>query len=199
MSTTDNPWIALAATPDLPIARAPVDRIIKNIAEVREIPVPYKPLSEEEIIFWAQQLEGAKGILLRSGYITAQFLKYLPDVKIVAVHGAGIDPVDLQACTERKVYVTNTPGANADAVTEITIGLMLSLVRKIPESTYQVKQNLAWDDARHTGTELKGKTLGLLGLGEIGRRVAIIARACSDIKSLFCANLIKDTDLAPLF
>lgn len=177
MSTTDKPWIALAATPDLPIARAPVDRIIKNIAEVREIPVPYKPLSEKEIIFWAQQLEGAKGILLRSGYITAQFLRYLPDVKIVAVHGAGIDPVDLQACTERKVYVTNTPGANADAVTEITIGLMLSLVRKIPESTYQVKQNLAWDDARHTGTELKGKTLGLLGLGEIGRRVAIIARA----------------------
>ena len=53
MSTTDKPWIALAATPDLPIARAPVDRIIKNIAEVREIPVPYKPLSEKEIIFWA--------------------------------------------------------------------------------------------------------------------------------------------------
>ena len=83
MSTTDKPWIALAATHDLPIARAPVDRMTKNIAEVREIPVPYKPLSEKEIIFWAQQLEGAKGILLRSGYITAQFLRYLPDVKIV--------------------------------------------------------------------------------------------------------------------
>lgn len=177
MSPNDNPWIALAATPDLPIARTSVNRVVKDIAEIREIHVPYRPLSEKEIIFWAGQLKGAKGILLRSGYITAQFLKYLPDLKIVAVHGAGIDPVDLQACTEHEVYVTNTPGANADAVTEITIGLMLSLARKIPESAYQVKQNLAWDDARHTGSELKGKTLGLLGLGEIGRRVAIIAKA----------------------
>ena len=153
MSPNDNPWIALAATPDLPIARTAVNRVVKDIAEVREIHVPYKPLSEKEVIFWAEQLEGAKGILLRSGYITAQFLKYLPDLKIVAVHGAGIDPVDLQACSEHEIYVTNTPGANADAVTEITIGLMLSLARKIPESAYQVKQNLAWDDARHTGSE----------------------------------------------
>ena len=177
MAQTKKPWIALAATNDLPIARSPVDHLVKGIAEIREIQLPYKTLSTEDIIFWTQQLQGAEGILLRSGYITEEFLEYLPNMKIIAVHGTGVDPVDLNACTERKIYVTNTPGANADAVTEITIGLMLSLARQIPTSAFQVKQNLAWDTARHTGSELKGKTLGLLGLGEIGTRVAVIAKA----------------------
>ncbi|MBT7732419.1 MAG: hypothetical protein HN701_11965, partial [Rhodospirillaceae bacterium] len=177
MTQNEKPWIALAATNDLPIARPPVDHVVKDIADIREIQLPYKTLSTEDIIFWAQQLQGAEGILLRSGYITGEFLEYLPNIKVIAVHGTGVDPVDLNACTERKVYVTNTPGANADAVTEITIGLMLSLARQIPTSALQVKQNLAWDTARHTGSELKGKTLGLLGLGEIGKRVAVIAEA----------------------
>ena len=53
MSLNDNPWIALAATPDLPIARTAVNRVVEDIAEVREIHVPYKPLSEREVIFWA--------------------------------------------------------------------------------------------------------------------------------------------------
>ena len=177
MTQNEKPWIALAATNDLPIARPPVNYVVKDIADIREIQLPYKTLSTEDIIFWAQQLQGAEGILLRSGYITGEFLEYLPNIKVIAVHGTGVDPVDLNACTERKVYVTNTPGANADAVTEITIGLMLSLARQIPTSALQVKQNLAWDTARHTGSELKGKTLGLLGLGEIGKRVAVIAKA----------------------
>jgi len=177
MTQNEKPWIALAATNDLPIARPPVNHVVKDIADIREIQLPYKTLSTEDIIFWAQQLQGAEGILLRSGYITGEFLEYLPNIKVIAVHGTGVDPVDLNACTERKVYVTNTPGANADAVTEITIGLMLSLARQIPTSALQVKQKLAWDTARHTGSELKGKTLGLLGLGEIGKRVAVIAKA----------------------
>ncbi|MDG1274264.1 MAG: NAD(P)-dependent oxidoreductase [Alphaproteobacteria bacterium] len=177
MTQNEKPWIALAATNDLPIARPPVNHVVKDIADIREIQLPYKTLSTEDIIFWAQQLQGAEGILLRSGYITGEFLEYLPNIKVIAVHGTGVDPVDINACTERKVYVTNTPGANADAVTEITIGLMLSLARQIPTSALQVKQNLAWDTARHTGSELKGKTLGLLGLGEIGKRVAVIAKA----------------------
>ena len=77
----------------------------------------------------------------------------------------------------RGVWVTNTPGANADAVAEITIGLMLSMARQIPKATNKVTTEKAWDSARHIGTELKDKTLGLLGLGQIGQRVAKIAKA----------------------
>ncbi len=171
------PWIALTATEELPIFREPMDVAAKGLAEVKEIPMPYKPLTDSEIGYWSNQLAGAAAILLRSGYITEALLHNLKDLKIVAVHGSGVDPVDVDACTGRGIYVTNTPGANADAVAEITLGLMLSLARNIPSAVEKVKSDLAWDDARYLGTELKNKTLGLLGLGQIGGRVSKIAIA----------------------
>ena len=177
MSMTAAPWIALAATDDLPILEAPVVTAAEGIAEVRSVALPYKPLSPAEETHWAEQLQGAGAILLRSGYITGSLLDRLPDLKVVAVHGAGVDPVDVAACTERGVLVTNTPGANADAVTEITIGLMLALIRRIPEAAHRVKSERAWDSARHTGGERKGRVLGLVGFGQIGQRIGSIARA----------------------
>ena len=170
-------WIALAATADLPILEAPVIAAAGAAFEVRNVALPYKLLSSEEEAHWARQFQGAGGMLLRSGYVTASLLDRLPDLKIVAVHGAGVDPVDVAACTERGVLVTNTPGANADAVTEITLGLMLSLLRQIPDAAHKVKVDRTWDSARHTGGELRGRVLGLIGLGQIGQRVAMIAKA----------------------
>ena len=93
-------------------------RAAAGIADVRTVALPYKPLTGEEEAHFAAELEGAGGILLRSGYLTATLLARLPALKVVAVHGAGVDPVDVPACTARGVVVTNTPGANADAVAE---------------------------------------------------------------------------------
>jgi D-3-phosphoglycerate dehydrogenase len=177
MSSASTPWIALAANEQLPILEDPVLKAAGDAFEVRGVALPYKPLSAEEEAHWAGALEGAGAILLRSGYITASLLDRLPDLKVIAVHGAGVDPVDVAACTERGVLVTNTPGANADAVTEITFGLMLALLRRIPEAAHKAKAEKAWDSARHTGGELKGRVLGLIGLGQIGQRVARIADA----------------------
>jgi D-3-phosphoglycerate dehydrogenase / 2-oxoglutarate reductase len=177
MNTPTPPWIALAGTADLPILEQPVIDAATGTFEVRGVALPYKPLSGDEEAHWAEQFKGAGAILLRSGYITGSLLDRLPDLKVVAVHGAGVDPVDVPACTERGVLVTNTPGANADAVTEITLGLMLSLMRRIPEAAHKVMAERAWDSARHTGGELKGRVLGLIGLGQIGQRVAAIANA----------------------
>ena len=177
MSTTSTSWIALAATPELPIVEAPVTDAARGAFEVRGVALPYKPLCPDEEVHWAGQFQGAGAILLRSGYITASLLDRLPDLKVIAVHGAGVDPVDVAACTERGVLVTNTPGANADAVTEITFGLMLALLRRIPDAAHKAKAEKAWDSARHTGGELKGRVLGLIGLGQIGQRVAAIATA----------------------
>lgn len=177
MNAVPTPWIALAATDQLPILEDPVTLAAGDTYEVRGVALPYKPLSADEEAHWAGQLEGAGAILLRSGYITASLLDKLPDLKVIAVHGAGVDPVDVAACTERGVLVTNTPGANADAVTEITFGLMLALLRQIPDAAHKAKAEKAWDSARHTGGELKGRTLGLIGLGQIGQRVARIATA----------------------
>jgi D-3-phosphoglycerate dehydrogenase / 2-oxoglutarate reductase len=177
MTDTPTGWVALAETAALPIAGAPVTAALGDIAAVRSVALPYKPLTPAEEETFTAELRGAAAILLRSGYVTASLLDRLPDLRVIAVHGAGVDPVDVAACTERGVLVTNTPGANADAVAEITIALILSLLRRIPEAAHRAMAERAWDAARHTGGELKGRTLGLVGFGQIGRRVATIANA----------------------
>lgn len=170
------PWVALTGIADLPIAEPPARKALDGVAEARVIGLPYKPLNADEEAHWAGELQGAVGILLRSGYITASLLDRLPDLKIVAVHGAGVDPVDIETCTARGVQVTNAPGANANAVAELVFGLMLAHVRQIPASAHKAMAEKAWDAARHTGGELRGRTLGLVGFGQIGKRVALIAQ-----------------------
>lgn len=174
---TSNPWVALAVNPDLPISEAPVKKALSGISTFRAVEVPYKKLSEVEEQQIASQLQGAGGLLLRSGYVTASLLDLLPDLKVIGVHGTGYDPVDIEACTQRGVTVTNTPGANADAVAELSFGLMISLLRQIPQSAERAMRNKLWDEARFTGGELHNKTLGLIGFGQIGQRVSRIANA----------------------
>lgn len=170
-------WVAVTATDDFPVAMGPVRRALRGIAKIRVVPLPFSPLSDSEEKEYARQLAGIDGILLRPGYITASLLDRISRLRVVAVHGAGVDQVDVPACTERGILVTNAPGANADSVAELTIGLMLSLARRIPEASGQVRQNRVWGEARHTGSELKGKTLGLVGIGQIGERVCRIAKS----------------------
>ena len=148
-----------------------------GVAPVRAVALPFRPLTEEEEVLFAEKLNGAEGILLRPGYITASLLDLLPDLRVVAVHGAGVDQVDVAACTQRGVLVTNTPGANANAVAELTLGLILSLARRIPQAASRVGAERVWGEARHTGVELKGKTLGLIGIGQVGSRLTKMALA----------------------
>jgi D-3-phosphoglycerate dehydrogenase len=171
------PWVAVTATDDFPVSMQPVEAALKGIAPIRTVPLPYSPLTPEQEIPFAEMLQGAVGMLLRPGYITPTLLDRLPDLKVVAVHGAGVDQVNVAACTERGVLVTNAPGANADAVAEMTFGMMIGLARRIPAAAERVHKERVWGEARHTGTELKGKTLGLVGMGQIGTRVARIANA----------------------
>ncbi len=153
----------------------PVKRAMADVAPVRVVALPFRPLDEEEEAAFARKLRGAEGILLRPGYITDSLLDLLPELRVVAVHGAGVDQVDVGACTERGVLVTNTPGANANAVAELTLGLILSLARQIPRAAAMVGQERVWGEARHTGMELKGKTLGLIGIGQVGSRLTKMA------------------------
>ena len=174
---TTKKWVAVTATDDFPVNLKPVREVLKGVAPMRTVALPFSPLAPAQEKKYANQLQGAEGILLRPGYITPSLLDLLPDLRVVAVHGAGVDQVDVEACTERGVLVTNAPGANADAVAELAMGLMLSLLRRIPQSAERVRRERVWGEARHTGGELKGKTLGLVGFGQIGSRVTRIARA----------------------
>ena len=100
-------------------------------------------------------------------------LAHAPKLRLISILGTGTDNVDLAAAQRRGIVVTNTPAVGAPSVAELTIGLMLAVVRAIPVSDARVRQGV-WQHVE--GPELFGKTLGLLGLGAIGSRVARIGR-----------------------
>jgi phosphoglycerate dehydrogenase-like enzyme len=104
--------------------------------------------------------------------LDAEALEHAPKLRLISILGTGTDNVDLVAAKSRGVTVTNTPGVGAPSVAELTIALILAVTRAIPLSDSRLRQGV-WQHVE--GPELEGKTLGLLGLGAIGSRVARIA------------------------
>jgi D-3-phosphoglycerate dehydrogenase len=130
-----------------------------------------RPLMEEEMVELIGDVDGA---ILGLDYVTARVIEAGTRLKVISRHGVGVDNIDLEAATSRGVVVTNTPGANTLAVAELTITLMLSLARRIPFHDRIVKQG-GW--TRISGIEMTGRTLGIVGIGSIGREVARLAVA----------------------
>ena len=121
-------------------------------------------------------IDGYDGILIRSATkLTADILENCSNLKVIGRAGVGVDNVDLDVATKNKILVMNTPLGNLEATAELTIGLMFSLYRHIHlanSTTHEGK----WEKAKFMGTELKGKTLGIVGFGNIGQRVAEISK-----------------------
>ncbi len=105
-----------------------------------------------------------------------EVLAKAPKLKVIGRAGVGVDNVDLKAATAAGVLVMNTPGGNAVSVAEHTLGLMLAMARSIPQANASTKGG-KWEKKKFLGTELRGKTLGVMGLGSIGREVVKRARA----------------------
>ncbi|MCA0963026.1 phosphoglycerate dehydrogenase [Salipiger bermudensis] len=105
--------------------------------------------------------------------VTPETLAQGGRLRAVVKHGVGVDNIDIPACTGAGLPVCNTPAANADAVAELAVGLMFSMARWIPQGHASVTAG-GWD--RRIGTQLGGKTLGIVGLGNIGKRLAKLAR-----------------------
>jgi D-3-phosphoglycerate dehydrogenase len=104
--------------------------------------------------------------------ITAELMDAAPNLKIIAMAGAGVDHIDVAAATKRGILVTNVPGTNNQAVAELAIGFVFALSRNIASADKEVKAG-SWP--RITGQEVKGKTLGIVGMGQIGKEVAKMA------------------------
>ena len=118
----------------------------------------------------------ADALLVRSAVkVNAALLKKAPKLRVVGRAGVGVDNVDLAAATSAGVLVMNTPGGNAVSVAEHTLGLMLAMARSIPQATASTKAG-KWEKKKFMGTELRGKVLGVVGLGSIGREVVKRAR-----------------------
>jgi D-3-phosphoglycerate dehydrogenase / 2-oxoglutarate reductase len=125
----------------------------------------------------AADLADAEALMVRSGTkVTAELLAAAPHLQIVARAGTGVDNVDVDAASARGILVVNAPGANSISVAEHTCALMLALARSVPAADRAMKDG-KWDRKRFLGNELRGKTLGIAGLGRIGQEVAQRARA----------------------
>src|SRR5438093_3635934 len=125
----------------------------------------------------AGQLESADALIVRSAVqVTAELLAKARKLRVIGRAGVGVDNIDLDAATRQGIAVMNTPGANAIAVAEHTLAMMLAMARPIGRAN-ELMHAGKWEKKSLQGTELRGKTLGIVGLGRIGMEVARRARA----------------------
>src|SRR5512133_285923 len=125
----------------------------------------------------ADELRSADALLVRSAVqVDSALLEHADKLRVIGRAGVGVDNIDLDAATSKGIAVMNTPGANAVAVAEHTLGLMLTMARQISRANELMHQG-KWEKKSLQGTELRGKTLGVLGLGRIGAEVAKRAQA----------------------
>jgi len=157
--------VLITATSFSEITREPEERL--SAAGYEIIHNPYgRPMTAEQL---APLLEGIDGCAAGVDDFSASAFARADHLKVLARHGAGIDQVDLEECTRRGIVVANLPGANADAVADMTLALMLAVARHIPEGDRTTK---AGEWVNTYGVDLHQATVALLGLGRIGKGVA---------------------------
>jgi D-3-phosphoglycerate dehydrogenase / 2-oxoglutarate reductase len=122
------------------------------------------------------QIGAARDEIAPHFHATRDLLKRAPNLLIVSSNGAGFDPVDVEACTEAGVVVVNQSGGNANSVAEHALGMLLTLSKRIPEADRALRRDANVNRNALMGTEVQGKTIGIIGLGNVGRRIAELCR-----------------------
>ncbi len=151
-----------------PIAQEGIDALRREV----EVDVKLKP-SPNELLAMIGDYDG---LIVRSETkVTRPVIEAGKRLQVIGRAGSGVDNIDLDAATERGVLVVNAPLGNTISAAEHTIGLMFALARKLPEAYASLRAG-KWERQRFLGTELRGKTLGLIGFGQVGGEVARRAR-----------------------
>lgn len=137
----------------------------------------------------------SEAILVRGAVIDQNLIKSMPNLKVIARSGVGTDNIDIEAATDQKIYVCNVPDANFTSVAEHVIGMLISLSHQIVNGDRAIRKGQF--DARHRymGSELTGKTIGVIGFGRIGQ---LVARKCQyglDMNVLAFDPYVKETNL----
>ncbi|MGJ5208209.1 hydroxyacid dehydrogenase [Bradyrhizobium sp. HKCCYLR20261] len=153
----------LAARPDVRL-----DRLENDSAEAETAPI----LAAAH----AYQIGAARDELAPRFHVDADLLRRAPNLLIVSSNGAGYDPVDVEACTAAGVLVVNQSGGNAHSVAEHTLGMMLTLSKRIIQSDRRLRRERDVNRNDLIGNEVQGRTVGIVGLGNVGRRVAELCR-----------------------
>src|ERR1700742_102500 len=133
----------------------------------------YAPILSEA---HAYQIGAARDELAPHFHATADLLKRAPNLLIVSSNGAGYDPVDVDACTKAGVLVVNQSGGNAHSVAEHALGMLLTLSKRIIEADRALRRDRDVNRKALIGTEAQGKTIGIVGLGNVGRRIAELCK-----------------------
>ena len=120
----------------------------------------------------AYQVGAARDEIARQFHVDQDLLRRAPNLLIVSSNGAGFDPVDVDACTAAGVLVVNQSGGNANSVAEHALGMMLTLSKRILESDRALRREAHVNRNSLIGNEVHGKTVGIVGSGNVGRRIA---------------------------
>jgi D-3-phosphoglycerate dehydrogenase len=149
-------------------------------------------LKEKAEIFFARSLEEdslikevkeVNGIIIRAnGKVTRRMMESAPKLKVIGRHGVGVENIDLEAATEKGIWVVNTPDANDISVAEHFFGLAIILSKMLKKADIALREGRWGARYEYTGNELHGKTLGILGFGRIGRAVGRIGHKGFDMK-----------------
>ncbi|MFA7659089.1 MAG: phosphoglycerate dehydrogenase [Candidatus Gastranaerophilaceae bacterium] len=153
-----------------------INEVAKNILlEGKNIEVDILPTMSEHDL--CEIIPNYDALMVRSETkVTKKVLESGKNLKIIGRAGVGVDNIDIEAATQQGIIVVNSPDGNTNAAAEHTIALMLSMARNIPAAAASAKAGL-WERSKFTGTEVFGKTLGIIGLGKIGSHVAKVALA----------------------
>jgi D-3-phosphoglycerate dehydrogenase len=169
-----------------PDTDTPAMKKLRSFADSLVFNPSRKPLSEDELI---PLLDGCVGCVAGLDHYTAKVMECAGSLKVISRYGIGIDQVDLSAARAKNIVVCNTPGANANAVADLAFALLLSIARKVPILDRKTREG-QWPHS--SGVELYGKTLGILGLGATGKRVA--RRAAGFSMKVIAYDPVIDTE-----
>ena len=153
-----------------PIAKEGIDYLVSHGYEIK-----YGSAQDEATM--TREISDCDAVIIRLDPVTRAMIDAAPNLKVIARHGVGLDNIDVDYASEKGIRVTNSPLSNTGAVAEHTIMFLLLLARKVrsfnegdPAAAFQAYQH-------NLGTEVSGKTLGIIGYGRIGQQVARIASA----------------------
>jgi D-3-phosphoglycerate dehydrogenase len=144
----------------------------------------------------AYQIGAARDELARHFHADADLLARAPNLLIVSSNGAGYDPVDVEACTAAGVLVVNQSGGNAHSVAEHALGMMLTLSKRILEADRALRREANVNRNALIGTEAQGRTIGIVGLGHVGRRIAELCRGLLGMKVLAYDPYLSTAEMA---
>jgi D-3-phosphoglycerate dehydrogenase len=144
----------------------------------------------------AYQVGAARDEIAPTFHVHRDLLNRAPNLLLVSSNGAGFDPVDVEACTEAGVLVVNQAGGNARSVAEHVLAMMLSLSKRIVEADKILRRDRDVNRNALIGAEIHGKTVGIVGLGHVGRRVAELCRGLFEMRVLAYDPYVSAEDIA---